>query len=161
MAAAAALLGEGTYGQPITGVTAGAFSADIVMENVPSQPKALSENGKLVVAGATVVDAEGKETWVVDNAAAVNACGEDEYVKLYTGNDLVLTKDLTVDFNGQTAAVSGSGKLSGMDSTGDGYGLPKGKATGTVNADDSVTVEGGKPGPALIVFRGEVIICEE
>ena len=36
-----------------------------------------------------------------------------------------------------------------------------GVVTGVVNDDDSVTVEGGKPGPALIVFRGEVIICEE
>ncbi len=41
------------------------------------------------------------------------------------------------------------------------FETPDGVATGTVNADDSVTVEGGKPGPALIVFRGEVIICEE
>lgn len=35
-----------------------------------------------------------------------------------------------------------------------------GVVTGVVNDDDSVTVEGGEPGPALIVFRGEVIICE-
>ena len=41
------------------------------------------------------------------------------------------------------------------------FETPDGVATGTVNADDSVTVEGGKPGPALIVFRGEVIICDE
>jgi hypothetical protein len=34
-------------------------------------------------------------------------------------------------------------------------------ASGVVNADDSVTIEGGEPGAALIVFRGEVIICEE
>ena len=32
--------------------------------------------------------------------------------------------------------------------------------SGMVNDDDSVSIEGGKPGPALIVFRGEVIICE-
>ena len=37
---------------------------------------------------------------------------------------------------------------------------PAGVVTGVVNDDDSVTVEGGQPGPALIVFRGEVIICE-
>lgn len=129
MAVAAALLGEGTYGQPVTGVTAGAFPAKITMENVTGQPKALSVDGELVVAGATVVNAEGKETWFVDNAAAVAACDKNEYVKLYTDDELVLTKDLTVDLNGRTVAVSGNYSLSGMDSTGDGYAEPAGKAT--------------------------------
>ena len=41
------------------------------------------------------------------------------------------------------------------------FETPDGIATGVVNDDDSVTVDGGNPGPALIVFRGEVIICEE
>jgi hypothetical protein len=40
------------------------------------------------------------------------------------------------------------------------FETPEGMVTGMVNDDDSVTIEGGKPGPALIVFRGEVIICE-
>ena len=134
MATASALLGEGTYGEPITGVTADKFSANIVMEAVSGQPGALSYDSKLVVAGATVVNADGEETWYVDNAQAAAACGENEYLKLYTINDLVLTKALTVDFNGQTVAVSGNYQLSGMDSSGDGYELPKGKASGAVNA---------------------------
>lgn len=41
------------------------------------------------------------------------------------------------------------------------FETPAGVLSGQVNADDSVTIEGGEPGPALIVFRGEVIICEE
>ena len=41
------------------------------------------------------------------------------------------------------------------------FETPAGVTSGLVNADDSVTIEGGEPGPALIVFRGEVIICEE
>ena len=41
------------------------------------------------------------------------------------------------------------------------FETPDGMASGVVNADDSVTIEGGEPGAALIVFRGEVIICEE
>ena len=142
--AAAALVGEGIYGEPITGVTTSAFSADIIMENVPGQPKGLPDDGKLVIAGTTVVNAAGEESWYVDNAQAVEACGEDEYVKLYTTNNLVLTKDLTVDFNGQTAAVSGNYQLSGMDSSGDGYELPKGKASGAVNAAEITYAPNGK-----------------
>ena len=133
MATAAALLGEGTYGQPITGVTTENFGAQIVMEKIAGQPKALAQDGQLVVAGTSVVDKNGEETWFSDNSAAVEACGKDAYVKLYTANDLELTKDLTVDLNGQTVAVSGNYTLSGMDNTGDGYTEPAGKAIGAAN----------------------------
>ena len=40
------------------------------------------------------------------------------------------------------------------------FETPDGMVSGMVNDDDSVSIEGGKPGPALIVFRGEVVICE-
>ncbi len=73
------------------------------------------------------------------------------------------------DANGAETAVNADGArcfVAFVDFLMDGsvkkirFETPDGMVSGMVNADDSVTVEGGKPGPALIVFRGEVIICE-
>ena len=130
----ASVLGTPVYGNPIAATSATALNATITLES--KDLPVFAHNGTLFIGGATVADAENNETWYVDNAAAVAACGENEYVKLYTGNDLVVTKDLTVDINGQTVAVSGSGKLSAMDNSGDAYALPTGKTTGTVEVAD-------------------------
>ena len=126
-------LGTPIYGNPIACTAATTLNANITLEN--EALPVFAHDGKLFIGGATVVDAAGEEVWYVDNAQAVAACGEQEYVKLYTGNELTLTKDLYVDLNGQTVAVSGSGKLLGMDSSGDGYALPTGKTTGAAAAD--------------------------
>ena len=125
------LLGTPIYGNPVAQTTASTLNANITLESkgIPL----FSYNGNLFIGSATVVGANGNETWYVDNATAVSACGEDQHVKLYTNNDLVLTKELFVDLNGQTVAVSGDYLLSGMDTTGDSYTAPTGKITGTVN----------------------------
>ena len=76
----------------------------------------------------------------MSNAEAVAACDENSFLRLYTDNALVLTKDIYADLNGHTVAVSGNYKLYGMDSTGDGYTEPAGSAAGTTAATYDVTV---------------------
>ena len=126
MQVASELLGTPIYGNPITGSAVTTLNANIILED--KQLPVFAHDGKLYIGGATVVNANGEEVWHVNNASAVAACGKKEFVKLYTNNDLVLTKDLTVDFNGQTVSVTGDYILSGLDSTGDSYQIPGGSA---------------------------------
>ena len=137
MNADAELLTENVYGGAVSGITCNASDASFVMDGTYGECGIRVDNGTLYVAVAAVVD--GDETvWYASNADAVAACGENAYVKIFTGNDLVLTKDLYVDINGQTVNVSGAYTLYGMDSTGDGYTEPAGKAILTGSAAEEV-----------------------
>ena len=106
--------------------------ANIILEGIADAPNILAKGGKLVVAGAKGLDENGNEVWFADyDAAAAAAAANGSALKLYADVTLNLTKDTFVDLNGHTATVSGSGKLLGMDSSGDDYNVPTGKVTFT------------------------------
>ena len=100
----------------------GTYTGKLTHETVDGMPNVFGIDGSLVVAGAQVV---GQTTrWVANNAAAVAAVQNGEYIKLFTDKALELTKDACVDINGHTVSASGSGMLYGMNSA----------ATGSVTA---------------------------
>ena len=119
MNASSDLLTEEVYGGAISNITCQESDANFYMDGYGNCGTILKDS-TLYVATTSAVS-KGVATWYASNAEAVAACEEGGYVKLYTDNDLVLTKDLYVDINGQTVNVSGSFTLYGMDSTGDGY----------------------------------------
>ena len=120
-------------------ITAATMDAQLYVGNV-----GVLQNGETLYAAATaVIDQNGEDTWFYNNAAAMAACDANSYIKLYTGNDLVLTKDCYVDLNGQTVNVSGAYTLYGMDSTGDNYAEP----TGTANLAAETTTEAATNAP--------------
>ena len=139
------LLGEEVYGQPIVDTACDTLNATMVLEGNYNDALLCVKDGQLFVGAIAVLDGKGGYDWFTDTASAVEACDADSYVKLFIAQDVVLTKDCAVDICGQTVNVSGDYTLYGMDSSGDGYTVPTGKAVlaeGTILASD-VTV-GGK-----------------
>jgi len=130
MNAADSLLTEEVYGGAVSGITCKAENATIVLDGEYGNCGTLINNENIYVATTAVVDSEGNAVWYSSNADAVAACGEGSYVKLFTGNDLVLTRDLYADLNGNTVNVSGDYTLYGMDASGDSYSIPTGAAVG-------------------------------
>ena len=125
------LLTEAVYGGAISKVTCNAEKTTFLMDGVYGNCGIVVKDGTMYVATTAVVDGKGKASWYMSNAEAVEDCAENNYVKLFTNNDLILTKDLYVDLNGKQVAVSGDYKFYGMDTTGDSYAEPSGLATGT------------------------------
>lgn len=128
------LLGTNVLGEAVKNTTATAFPATLTLEGDYGEPAIIEKDGKLYVelpfvGVATVVTADGAETWYADNASAIAACPEDGYVRLYADGELVMTKDCFVDLNGYAVSVSGDYTLYGMDSSGDGYTVGTGSAT--------------------------------
>jgi len=123
--------GSPKYGQEIPSITSTGIhdGLNLTLEHLADAPKAIYSDGKLYVARIATVNADGSLVWHKNEAAAVAASDENSYVKLYDNGTLNLTKDTYVDINGKKVTVSGSGTLLGMDSTGDGYGLPTGRVT--------------------------------
>ena len=129
--------GAEVYGTPVSYAVCNGLNSKAVMvlESAEGNPNILAKGGKLVVAGAKGVDANGNTVWYADySEAAAAVASQGGIVKLYADAALNLTKDTFVDLNGYTATVSGSGKLLGMDSSGDDYSLPTGKVTFTGTA---------------------------
>ena len=116
------LLGTPVYGNAVAGTQATKLNMGITLEGDYGQPQLCVKNGQLAVAGAAV----GVQ-WYADVADAVAACGETEYVTLYTDSQLELNGDAMIDLQGRVLTVSGTGTLYGMDSTGNGGILPTGK----------------------------------
>ncbi len=119
------------YGTAIGDTASTAIAASITLEGDYDQPAVVAKNGKLYVGGVSVVDGDGREIWYAENSEAISACGDNQYVKLYTDNNLVLTKDCVVDLNGHSVNIVGTGKLYGMDSSSDNYKNATGTATWT------------------------------
>ena len=130
MGADASLLTTAVFGGEIKNVTCDASSAKYYLDGAYGNCGIIIKDKAMYVAVASVFDKDGNDVWYSSNADAVAACPNDGYVKLFTGNDLVLTKDLFVDLNGNTVTVSGDYKFCGMDSTGDDFSVPTGKAVG-------------------------------
>lgn len=125
------LLTDAVYGDAIENITCKATNATFLMDTTYGDCGVVVKDETMYVSTTAVVDSEGNATWYSSNADAVAACDENSFVKLFTNSELVLTKDLYVDFNGNTVNVSGNYALHGMDSTGDDYSEPAGLATGT------------------------------
>ena len=128
------MLTSAVYGGAISGVTCNTASAAFLMDGAYGNCGIVVRDGVMYVATTAVVDSKGNATWYMSNEAAVAACGQGSYLKLFTANDLVLTKDLFVDLNGKAVAVSGGYAFYGMDASGDGFTAPSGSATGTTAA---------------------------
>jgi len=141
---ASALYGEGVYGQPIALTECQELNAEIIIDNYDNA-LLCAKDGQLFVGAIANIDAAGKHTWFTDTASAVAACDEDSYMKLFIAQDVVLTKDCAVDICGQTVNISGAYTLYGMDSSGDDYTAPTGKAvlSEETNLANDVT-KGGK-----------------
>ena len=122
---------EITYGATLGGTTSTGLSSDLhlVVESLSTKPLITAKDGALAVSGVQVVDAQGNAQWCADFATAEAEVADGGYVKLFADTALNMTRDTFVDLNGKTVTVSGSGKLLGMDSTGDSYELPTGKVT--------------------------------
>lgn len=111
------------YGETISarrGICAAeGYTGTLVYDGLETKPNIFGVDGAFVIAGTQVVGQTTK--WVVDNAAAVAAVQNGEYIKLFTDNALVMTKDAYVDINGHNVSASGAGTLYGMDSANDDF----------------------------------------
>lgn len=130
LGADASLLTTDVFGGAIKNVTCEASDAKYYLDGAYGDCGIILKDKTMYVAVASVFDKAGNDVWYSTNADAVAACPSDGYVKLFTGNDLVLTKDLYVDLNGNTVNVSGDYTFYGMDSSGDDFSVPTGKAVG-------------------------------
>lgn len=139
MNASAGLLTETVYGGAISNITCESASANFFLDDDYGNCGVIVKDKTMYVANTAVVDKTGKAVWYASNADAVAACDEGSFIKLFTADDLVLTKDLYVDFNGNQVAVSGNYTLYGMDASGNGYAVPSGKATLTGTTQAAVT----------------------
>ena len=126
------------YGAAIGGGSSSGLSSDLNMfvESLDTKPILVAKDGKLAVSGVQLVDANGNTQWCADYTAAESALATGGYIKLFADAAITLTKNAYVDLNGNNATVSGTGKLYGMDSTGDDYSVP----TGTVTFTGTATV---------------------
>lgn len=134
LGAAAGLLTADVYGGAISGVTCQESAAKYYLGGAYGDCGIILKDKTMYVAVASVFDKAGNDVWYSTNTEAVAACPTGGYIKLFTGNDLVLTKDLYVDLNGNTVNVSGDYAFYGMDSSGDDFSVPTGKAVGATGA---------------------------
>ncbi len=121
------LLGSDVYGQAIDRTACSQLNATMILEGNYNDAILCAKDGKLFVGAIAVTDGNSYK-WFTDTASAVAACDEDHYVKMFIAQDVVLTRDCAIDLCGQTVNVSGAYTLYGMDSSGDGYTVPTGKA---------------------------------
>jgi len=139
------LFGTEVYGQAIDRTSCDTLNADIILEGNYNNALLCAKDGKLFVGAIAVIGNDGSYQWFTDTVSAVAACDENSYVKLFIAQDVVLTKDCAIDLCGQTVNVSGAYTLYGMDSSGDGFTVPTGRAV--VAAETAVATEtaaGGK-----------------
>jgi len=116
MASATGNLTAPYYALPVADTVCSTLNANIVLENVENQPMLAAKDGMLFVGSVAVFNGAGECTWYAQNADAVAACDLTEYVRVYTDDPIVLTKDCYVDINGHNVTVSGAYTLYGMDS---------------------------------------------
>ena len=126
------------YGAAIGGGSSSGLSSGLNMfvESLDTKPILVAKDGNLTVSGVQLVDSLGNTQWCADYTAAESALATGGYIKLFADAAITLTKNAYVDLNGNNATVSGTGKLYGMDSTGDDYSVP----TGTVTFTGTATV---------------------
>ena len=98
------------------------LNAELYVENYGMAMLVAADSGKLGLAGACIMHADGSQVWFKNAQDAVDAYTDGSYVKLFgTGHSITVNGDIVLDINGADAAVSGSGKLYGFDSSNDTY----------------------------------------
>ena len=122
-------LADPVYGAPITNTECNVLNGTILLENLEDHPKLISVDGQLGLSAYCVIDAAGNATGYETIEAAIAACDENSYVKIFADAEIVLTKDCAMDINGHNVTVSGAYTFCGMDSSGDGFTQPTGKLT--------------------------------
>ncbi len=122
-------LTEPYYAMPLKDTVCTMLNANVTLENVTNMPMLASREGMLYVGSVAVFDAAGNACWYATNADAIANCKDNEYIKVYTDDPVVLTKDCCLDINGHTVSVSGAYTLYGMDSTAHGGKDSAGKST--------------------------------
>ena len=127
VAFASSLMGSEIYGQANSATECSVLNATMHLDGDENDVLLCSKNGALFVGAIAVTDGVNY-TWYTDAASAVEACGEDQYVRLFIPQDVVLTRDCAIDICGNTVNISGPYTLYGMDSSGDGYTAPTGRA---------------------------------
>ena len=144
VAFASSLMGSEIYGQPISLTECSTLNASMILDGDKNSAVLCAKDGALFVGAIAVTDGVNY-TWYTDTASAVAACGEGSCVRLFIAQDVVLTKDCAVDICGQTVNISGPYTLYGMDSSGDGYTAPTGRAILSEETTLATDVEiGGK-----------------
>lgn len=128
MLAAKGLLTSEVYGGAIKNITCEATNANFYLDGKYGNCGITVKDKTMYVSVAAVMDKAGNAQWFSSNADAVEACDEKHYVKLFTNNDLVLTKNLYADLNGNRVPVYGNYTFYGMDSSGDDFTEPTGAA---------------------------------
>jgi len=136
-------------GTAVANSSAVEFPGKLILEGQLGEPALTVTDGKLVLGGIALMKADGNVDWFVDMADALAASTPDSYIKLFENQTLTLTKDCTVDLNGNTLTVSGNYTLYGMDSSGDDY---------TVGAGKAILTEGAKTVLRTTVFDGREYI---
>jgi hypothetical protein len=95
------------YGGAINKITCKAADATFYLDGSYNNCGTMVKDETIYLTVAAVITPDGTMQWHTSNEDAIAACGEGAYVKLFTDKALVLTKDLVVDLNGNTVAVSG------------------------------------------------------
>ena len=119
MYVAEALMGDPVYGSSIDGTVATVLNIQVELEGEYGQLQLGVMNGKLAVPSVILVG-NGTVLGYSNVMDAVADCKQGQYVKLYTDATMNLDGDVTVDLNGHTVAVTGTGTFYGMDSMGTG-----------------------------------------
>ena len=134
--------GDG-FGSMINHTACNVLNVKITLEGDYDGALLCSVNGKLCLGAIAVVDNAGVHTWYVDATEAMDACPADGYIRLFSAQDIVLTKDCAVDVCGNTINVSGAYIFYGMDSSGDEFTVPAGKVVAADETTISSSTEAG------------------
>ena len=130
-------LADPVYGAPITNTECKAMNGTVLLENLADLPELISVNGQLGLSAYCVMAADGTAVGYDTMEAALAACDENSYVRIFADTAVTLSGDAIVDLNGCDLTVSGAYTLYGMDSSGDDFSVPAGKLT----VSEETTVE--------------------
>ena len=139
------------YGGAINKITCKTTDATFYLDGKYNNCGTMLKGDTLYLTVAAVVASDGTMQWYTSNEEAIAACGEGAYVKLFTDKAVVLTKDLTLDLNGNTVAVSGDFEFFGFDTSGDDFTEPSGSVTGaSVQTYDIIDAPNGNRYVAVV-----------
>ena len=117
----------------------GVFPGQLYLENLPQMPSLCGMEGdtKLYIGAAALVQGS-KKVWYADNAAAVAAYGQADYLLPAAGRLNLTGGTYTVDIAGKSLDITGSGKLVAFDSANDTYDAT---ACGTITNAGNVELQ--------------------
>ena len=108
------------------GYSQGSFAGTLIMEGSYGFPNMYATADNLLVAASLALTDGNTFAWYPNGAAADAAYEDGKYIKFFADGTLPMTGNRMVDLNGHTVTVTGSGELSGFDTSNDdydGYGI--------------------------------------